>query len=150
MALVCKPEELVKAVAERVILCRTALMPFAHQARRIPGIVQRLCNRDFLRRQSEFRFFIASPGRIEFITKACRRSAGKQPRTRRAAIRTSNVTGSKPHTIGCNRIDMRRGDFGIPLATEFAVTKIIGKEDDDVGLPVGCRGYDCRRDRDAK
>ncbi len=65
---------------------------------------------------------------------AARHEAG----ARGAAIRRGDVAVGEAEAVFCERIDVWGRDvLGEALTAEFAVTEVVGVEDDDVGLDGG-------------
>lgn len=96
--------------------------------------MQGFSDRDFFCRETNIRVLVERSDRIELIAESHRNPTGKKASTRRAAIGPRNIAIGKTHSICRDPINVRRGDFRIPLTTEFPIAEIIGKEDDDVGL----------------
>ena len=69
---------------------------------------------------------------VELVTKPGLVSTSDQARSGGATKRRRDVTVRKSYAFGRNRVDVRRWNLAIPLATQFPVTQIIGQKDHDV------------------
>ena len=63
-------------------------------------------------------------------------AARQQRRARRAAVRSAHVSAGESHAIAGQRVNLRRGNLRIPLASQLAIAKIIGHDDEDVWRPL--------------
>ena len=57
---------------------------------------------------------------------------GQQAVSRRRTQRGRGMSISEFHSLSCQTIDVRSGDFRRPVATDVSVPKVVGKDDDDV------------------
>ena len=65
---VSETKELIKAVAERMIVGGSTLVPFANQSGSVAAIVKRFGDGDFFGRHADTGLLVDGPDRVEFIT----------------------------------------------------------------------------------
>jgi hypothetical protein len=75
-------------------------------------------------------------GRIPFVAESRLVTPGHQPGSRRAAVGRRHVALREPHAARCQRVDVRRRDLRISLATQFAVAHVVDEDQQDVGAVV--------------
>ena len=134
MPLVGEPEEFIEPVPKRMKLRLSAKVPFADQAVDVADVSQQFGQCLFVARQTDSGQFVVMPDGVEFVAESVLVSAGNQPCAGGAAKRPGDVAVGETYAVGRNGIDVRGRYFGIALTAQFAVTKIVRKQDDDVGF----------------
>ena len=132
MTFVRESEELVEAPSKRVVGSSPAEMPLSDDPRDIARPVQSVREGRFADWKPVFRVLVPGPDRIELVSETGRNAPGEQSGPRGTAVGTGDIAGRESHAARGDRIDVRRRDLGVSLAAEFAVSQIIGKDDDDV------------------
>ena len=74
----------------------------------------------------------------------------EQRGTRGGAEGSGDVALGVAHAVGGEAVEVRRGDFLPTVGAEFAVAKIIGDDENDVGAAGGLGGGEREREREKK
>ena len=117
-----------------MVFCGPTKMPFSNQATDIARLSQFVSDRFLTDRQSRIGVFVLGSNRIELVTKPSLIPPRQNTRSRCTAKRGRHVALSKTNSAGRNRIDVRRRDLIVPLATKFAIAQIVRHNNDDIRL----------------
>ena len=110
-----------------------AEMPFADRPGSVTGVPKRVGQRNLFDGQAQPLAVAAGrPAGVEFVAEALLVAAGEQPGPRGAADRRRHVAVGEPHSIGGDRIDVRRLQAPATVAADVAVAQIVGQDDDAV------------------
>ena len=81
----------------------------------------------FAARQPGHGIFVVIADWVKLVPKPRLIAAGHHARPRGTAERGRHVPLRKAHAILGNRINVRRGDLGVPLTTQLTVPEVIGQ-----------------------
>ena len=137
MTLVKKPEELVEAAANGIVSCRAAQVPFADQGGHVAGIDEQVGEGFFGGRQAGVGFLVSRADGVEFEPETGLVTPGQQARAGGGTEGGGDVALGESNPAGRERINVRRRNLGIALASEFTVAEVVREEDDDIGGRLG-------------
>ena len=70
---------------------------------------------------------------VELVPEPLLVAAREQARPRGAAVRPADIAAGEPYAVGCEGIDVGRGDVaGVALAAELAVAEVVGEDHEHV------------------
>src|SRR5258708_38958798 len=122
-------EEIVEAAQVRHAAGRDAAQPPLPIHRRfVAGAFQKLRKCEFAGLQAEFRSSVAANGGVPGV------AAGHERAARGRAYRGSCVSLRKANSLTCQRVDVRSPDALLAVATQVAVTQIVGEDEQNVRM----------------
>jgi hypothetical protein len=126
-------EHFVEPTPVRLILRLVAEVPFAKDTGRVAGALQHLRNRSGIGRQS-FPFEDRVRDSIPELMPS------RHQRGPRRCAGWTHLEISEAHALAVERIEMRRLENGIPMASEVAVSLVIGEDENDIRASRGLAG----------
>ena len=134
---IVEAEPFVEPAIVRLDACVLALVPLADYPRLVPQRLQSLGHVLLAERRAD-EHVLPLPKRtgVIFESETVLVTPRHQPRPRRSANRSRDVTATERDAVPGDRIDMRCGDLGATLVADVPVAEIVGKEDDDVRLTL--------------
>ena len=133
VALVEEAEKFVEAATLWVEFGGAAEVPLADERGGVAGGAEVIGDGFFADGQTDAGRGVFRTDGIKFKTETGLVATGEQRGAGGGAERGGDVTVGEAHAAGREGIEVRCGDFFAAVATEFAVTEIVGDDKDDVG-----------------
>ena len=127
MTLVCESKKLIEPVPNRMKLRVPTQMPFTDQPGSVADIMQMSCQGALAAWQAGHGILVVIADWVKLVPKPRLIAPGHHARPRGTAERGRHVPLRKAHAILDNRINVRRGDLGVPLTTQLTVPEVIGQ-----------------------
>ena len=134
MSLMSKTIEVIEPIVNGIEVFSGTQMPFANDGGLVATISKVFSHCGLGTRKPVLRTALNVWHHVEIISEAMLIASSHQSRSRWATDRRGDVAGGETNSVRGDRIDVRSGDFVVPLATKFSVAEVIGEEHDDVGF----------------
>ena len=130
-----EPEELLVAPGQRAKRLARTDVPLAYVRSRVAGVGEELGEEGLGDRGARVlvRFVVVW---VVYVTEALLIAAGKDARTRGAAVRMRDVALGEPHARPRQRVDVQRPETNRTLHTDVGVAEVIDENDQDVGTSL--------------